>query len=97
MSQTIITAGQSLVDVCLQELGSVAALFELAAANGLTITDALTPGQVLVVPASLNARPEVAAYFAGRGQRLNTGNGTTIVPDPHPAGIFDNTYDDTYN
>ncbi len=70
-----ISAGQSLVDVCLQELGTVEALFELADANGLTITAALRPGQLLTVPESISGRPDVVSYFAGRQQRIN-------VPDP---------------
>ncbi len=73
MSQTIITAGQSLLDVVLQELGSVEALFDLADANGLAITDQLTPGQVLEVPTSPAAQPSIVSYFQGRGQRINTG------------------------
>lgn len=73
MSQSLITAGQSLLDVALQELGSVEALFDLADANGLAITDELTPGQVLEVPTSLATQPSLVSYFQGRGQRINTG------------------------
>jgi hypothetical protein len=62
--------------VCLQELGSPAALFDLADANGLAITDLLTPGQLLLIPeASQLAAPEVASYYAARAYRVN-------VPDP---------------
>jgi len=73
MTSTIITEGQSLVDVALQELGNVEALFDLADANGLAITDLLTPGQVLAVPASTSAVPSLADYFRARQQRINTG------------------------
>lgn len=72
--KTIITEGQSLVDVAIQELGSVEALFDLADANGVAITDQLTPGQALEVPASSAAVPAVVGYFSGRGQRINTGS-----------------------
>ena len=70
---TVITQGQSLVDVAVQELGSVAALFDLADAGGLAITDLLTPGQQLPVLASAGADADVAGYFVARGQRINTG------------------------
>ena len=80
MSQTLITAGQSLLDVAIQELGSVAALFDLADAAGLGITDALTPGQLLAVPTSPAAAPALAAYFAGRAQRINTGDTPALAP-----------------
>ncbi len=82
MSQTIVTEGQSLVDVAIQELGSVEALFDLADANGLAITDELTPGRVLVVPDSAAAVPAVVSYFSARQQRINTG-----APMPPPWGL----------
>jgi hypothetical protein len=74
MSQTSISAGQSLVDVTVQEYGSVEALFDLADAAGVAITDQLTPGQVLEVPASAAAVPAVAGYFSNRQQRINVGD-----------------------
>ena len=75
---SLITQGQSLADVAIQELGSVAGLFDLADANGLAITDTLTAGQLLTVPASANGRPEVAALFAARGARVNAGADITV-------------------
>lgn len=69
---TTVSEGQSLVDVAVQECGSLTALFDLADANGLAITDALTPGQVLALPAP--TAPDVASYFATRRQRINTGD-----------------------
>jgi len=87
MSQTTITAGQSLADVAVQELGSLEALFDLADAAGLPITAALTPGQPLEVPASAGALPELAAYFASRAQRLNTGEVPAGGPLPR-AGDY---------
>ena len=74
MGKSTITEGQSLVDVSLQELGAVAGLFDLADAAGLGITDLLTPGQVLVVPASPATVPSIAGYFSQRRQRINTGD-----------------------
>ena len=77
---TTITEGQSLVDVALQELGSVASLFDLADAAGLGITDLLTPGQALPVPASAGAVAAVATYYQRGAYRVNTGG------LPLPAG-----------
>ncbi len=82
---TTITEGQSLLDVALQELGSVAGLFDLADAAGLAITDQLTPGQVLAVPASAAARPELVGYYAGRAYRVNTGDTPPPAAPPTPA------------
>ena len=78
---TTITEGQSLVDVAIQELGTVAGLFDLADEAGLAITDLLTPGQVLPVPTSPVARPELTNYFVKMAVRVNTGD----VPAPAPA------------
>jgi hypothetical protein len=84
MISTTISAGQSLLDVCLQELGTLDALFDLADANGLSITAPLRPGQVLQVPASALSQPQVAAYFSSRQQRINVGAvvGTTHWEPP---------------
>lgn len=94
---TTITDGQSLLDVAIQELGTIAAVFDLAAANGLAITDPLTPGQVLSVPSASAALPQLAAYFRQRGQRINTGNDSASEVPTRPAGIFDDTYADPFN
>jgi hypothetical protein len=85
---TTISAGQNLPDVCLQELGSLAALFDLADAAGLAITDPLTPGQQLPVPASAGANADVAAVFAARAQRINTGDEPVADHLPLPARYF---------
>ena len=53
MNKVIITEGQSLLDVCLQELGSLDSLLELADYNSLAITDDLEPGQLVLKPDSL--------------------------------------------
>jgi hypothetical protein len=74
MLRTTASEGQSLVDVAIQELGTVAGLFDLADAQGLAITDALTPGQVLLVPYSTASQPDTVNYFKKRIQRINTGD-----------------------
>ena len=73
---TTVSDGQSLVDVALQELGSIEALFDLADAGGLAITDLLSAGQVLAVPASSTAQAGLINYYARRNQRVNTGDET---------------------
>jgi hypothetical protein len=89
MNSTIVSDGQSLLDVALQELGDVAAAFDLADANELAITSALTPGQMLQVPASLLSRPEVAAYFTSHRQRINTGDtAPSFTPPQSPRRDF---------
>jgi hypothetical protein len=89
MRNVVVSAGQSLLDVCLQELGSTGALFDLADANGLPITAVLSAGQRLQVPeASALAAPEIAAYYAARQYRVNvadpTHNPAPVVPPGQP-------------
>jgi hypothetical protein len=57
--------GQSLFDIAVQAAGSVEAVFDIALANGIGITDELQPGTVLVIPAVLNK--QVADYYAANG------------------------------
>ncbi|GGF22190.1 LysM peptidoglycan-binding domain-containing protein [Hymenobacter cavernae] len=93
---TQVSDGQSLLDICLQELGDLSAAYDLADANGLAITDVLTPGQQLIIPSSLLGRSDVAAYFTARAQRINTGKGTeleTTTEQPtSQAKYFNNSY-----
>lgn len=42
--------GQTLVDIAIQELGDADRVFEIATMNGLSLTDELEPGRVLMVP-----------------------------------------------
>ena len=84
----VVTDGQSLVDLALQMGGTVAVLFELADAAGLSITDALVAGQELAVPTAASGRPEVVSYFIGRRQRVNTGS-ELVAAVVAPTGDFD--------
>lgn len=43
-STVIVKQGQCLIDIALQTTGSAEAAFDLAAANGISITDKLAPG-----------------------------------------------------
>ncbi len=46
--ETKAITDQSLFDIAIQTSGSIEAVFNLAIANGLSITDDLVPGQTLV-------------------------------------------------
>ncbi|GGG33444.1 hypothetical protein [Hymenobacter glacieicola] len=96
MNKVVAGEGQSLLDVCLQTLGDMGALYDLADANDMAITDPLTPGQAVVVPASVSGRPEVVAFFSARGYRVNTANQpapTSAPPAPTaPESFFNPDY-----
>ena len=57
--------GQSIIDIAIQELGSAEGAFALAVMNGISITDDLTPGQELALPAVVNK--SIASYYQNKG------------------------------
>lgn len=62
----IILHNQSLLDVCLQHTGSLAGIFELALANGLSVSDDVIAGQTLQVPDTLAVDKDVLAYYRAK-------------------------------
>jgi LysM repeat protein len=90
---TIISNGQTLADIAVQEQGSVEAIFDIAVLNGLeSITTNLITGQVLILP-SVPSIKAIADYFRNKNIRVNTGTTPTQLV---PVSIFDNTFDDTF-
>lgn len=53
MKTVIVKSGQTLMDIALQEKGSIEAIEEIAALNGLSVTEELSAGTVLKLPASI--------------------------------------------
>ena len=54
---------QNLWDLCLQYTGSLEGVFDLALANGLSLTDSLEAGQQLELPDGLETDPDIRTYF----------------------------------
>lgn len=50
MKTVIVKSGQTLLDIALQEKGSIEAIEEIAALNGLSVTEELEAGKTLLVP-----------------------------------------------
>ena len=82
MLEIRVSEGQSLIDISLWMLGGTDALYALADANGLAITDTVAAGQVLVVPDDLAVNPELVKFLKEKGVAVNTAN---IVPVPDPV------------
>lgn len=53
MKTVIVKSGQTLLDIALQEKGSIEAVEEIATLNSLSVTEELTAGTVLTLPASI--------------------------------------------
>jgi hypothetical protein len=56
-----VKQGQSLLDIAIQHCGTAESVYDLAIANGLSITDELVPGQLLNLPAVTDKK--TVSYF----------------------------------
>lgn len=65
MERITILDGQSLFDLAIQHAGSIDAVFALASANGLSVTDDLAAGG-LVDAVDVSSKP-IANYYANNG------------------------------
>lgn len=65
MAYAIVDEGQNMMDMALQWLGDQSAVFDLAMANGFSMTGKITAGQKLKLPAAVNA--DAAKYFTAKG------------------------------
>lgn len=70
MSKISTIAKQSLFDMANQECGSITAVFEMALANDISITDIIEPGTKIKVPSPIN--PDIANYFKGKNKKIAT-------------------------
>ena len=83
---------QSLFDIAIQVYGSVAYVFELAVANGISITDELTAGQQIEVPEIEVESKGVQAYFLANGIKPATAiikDDLTIVGNCNYCKLFE--------
>jgi hypothetical protein len=70
----VVISNQNLFDICVQETGSLANIFEIALANNISITDNLTPADEIILS---NYDNDFVNYFKGKNQKIATG----IIPD----------------
>jgi len=79
---TTVKDRQSLFDIALITAGSIAAAFDLAADNGLSVTDELKPNMELTMPSVIIS--EVANHY-----RINNLSPATALDlaDDYPEGI----------
>lgn len=66
--------GQTLADMAIQTKGSIEALVDLASENNTSITEVLSPNQLIIIP---DARYNVAieTHIKSRGVSPSTANG----------------------
>ncbi len=76
---------QSILDIAIQQSGSVFAAFNWCVANGISITDEITPGQALKEPTTTeNNFDAVATFFKNN----DTVIGTKYTPAPPVTESF---------
>lgn len=62
MNNVQVLNRQSLIDIALQETGTIEAAFDIAFANGLSVTD-YVPGTVLVIPDNVVINEQILKYY----------------------------------
>lgn len=65
MQQTVLH-NQTLYDFALQHCGTVAAVFAIALANGISITSELVPGTQLDVPADAPVDADILNFYKAK-------------------------------
>ena len=76
MRQYTVKYRQSLLDVALQECGDISAVVDIAVLNGISITEDLNEGDILILPEII--KNEVAKYYKDRNIVL-----ATDIPRPN--------------
>ncbi len=86
--QTQILNKQSLIDIAIQATGSIEGVFELALMNNLSVTQKLEVSQKILTVEPINK--QIKEYYQSSGIYP----ATDMMED---EGIFDNTFDLTFN
>jgi len=72
-TRIIIIENQNLLDIALQETGDITAVFEIAAANGISVTSTIPPGTELLIPVDGGGNTDIREYYRSNGLRPATG------------------------
>lgn len=57
---------QSLLDIAIQHTGSVLNAFQITVANGISLTDDLTPGLILTIPENVVFDTDILNYYTSK-------------------------------
>jgi len=84
--ETIVLEGQSLLDIAVQECGSVEAVIAIAVLNNISITDDLQVGQVLQMPAPVNK--QIAQYYKSKNLKPATAGNLDFMNQDEGVGFW---------
>lgn len=93
MPKINVNQGQNLLDVTLQEYGSIEGVINLVFDNELTLNDTLIGGQELTIDESKTVTPDVVQYFVSQKIKVNTGE---LPPVEEELRIFDDSFDASF-
>lgn len=80
MSVTInLLPNQNILDIAIQEKGTIEACVAIAFANGKSITEDLVPGQELKLPADAPANTDIQKYYSQNHLKPATANIDTAL------------------
>lgn len=88
MANTRLIEHQSIIDVTIQECGSIASLFDFALINGISITEEAEIGNKLEIP-PLKAKPEIANFLKKQSINIATAVPTSAA-DYYIQQLFEN-------
>lgn len=80
--QVTILHNQSLLDIAVQHTGNIENAFAISAANGLAVSDALTPGTVLMIPENVVYDKDILNYY--QSKNIKPATAITILPSAEP-------------
>ncbi|MEE6129067.1 hypothetical protein V2E39_16830 [Chryseobacterium arthrosphaerae] len=85
----IITAleNQTILDILIQHTGMIENSFAIAQANGVSISDILTPGRDIIISDQLNIDEDVYSYFDAKGIQPATAITENLIEVKPLAGI----------
>jgi hypothetical protein len=91
MKQVVAKKEQSLTDVVIQHYGSIEAMIELLRDNGFDMSKSFEISETISVNESLSFKPEVVNYYNRKKTDI-----ATVSSNDNFSGIFDDTFDDTF-
>ena len=94
MKKATVHKQQNILDLAIQEYGSIEGLLELAKENNLSLDEDMVAGSVLSVDESKIINLPLVNYFKEKEIVIATGANGFVTDD---IGIFDDTFNDTFN
>jgi hypothetical protein len=83
----ITQSGQTIMDVALQETGSIDGVLDIMELNGLALDEHFGPGNDVETPEP--KAPRIVEYYRTRGIEIATGDGNELN---YPGGSFNDDW-----